>query len=91
MRYKIQVTENFRKNLKKLDKQYIRLINNWIIKNLLDIENPTVKGKALTGNLKGIWRYRIGDYRLIVEIEDDQLKIIAFEFAHRSSVYKFMK
>lgn len=88
MRYKIQVTENFRKNLKKLDKQSIRLINNWIIKNLLDIENPTVKGKALTGNLKGIWRYRIGDYRLFVKIENDKLIIFLIDVGHRKEIYK---
>lgn len=88
MRYKIQVTENFRKNLKKLDKQYIRLINNWIIKNLLDIENPTVKGKALTGNLKGIWRYRIGDYRLFAKIENDKLIIFLIDVGHRKEIYK---
>lgn len=88
MRYKIQVTENFRKNLKKLDKQSIRLINNWIIKNLLDIENPTVKGKALTGNLKGIWRYRIGDYRLFAKIENDKLIIFLIDVGHRKEIYK---
>ena len=88
MRYKIQVTENFRKNLKKLDKQSIRLINNWIIKNLLDIENPTVKGKALTGNLKGIWRYRIGDYRLFAKIENNKLIIFLIDVGHRKEIYK---
>lgn len=45
-------------------------------------------GKALTGNLKGIWRYRVGDYRIFAEFEDDELIVLIFEVAHRREVYK---
>ncbi|MCA5587154.1 type II toxin-antitoxin system RelE/ParE family toxin [Finegoldia magna] len=45
-------------------------------------------GKALVGDKSGYWRYRIGNYRLIAEIRDDELLIIAISFEHRSSVYK---
>ena len=91
MRYTLSYDERLKKKIKKLDNGTKVILKKWIEKNLMDCEEPRSKGKALRGTLSKYWRYRIGDYRLIVEIEDDQLKIIAFEFAHRSSVYKFMK
>ena len=45
-------------------------------------------GKALKGNLAGIWRYRVGDYRLFADIHDNVVTIEIFEIAHRSKIYK---
>ena len=50
-------------------------------------ENPRQHGKALVANRKGQWRYRIGDYRLIVEIEDEKIKILVLNVGHRRDVY----
>lgn len=86
--YKIIYTQEFEKNLKKLDRQIIRLIKNWIIKNIIATDNPRTKGKALTGNLKGIWRYRVGDYRIFAEIKDDILIIFLIDIGHRKEIYK---
>jgi len=88
MGYKVRFKNSAVKQLKKLDKQTARLIKNWVIKNLVDTEDPTQHGKALTGNLKGIWRYRVGDYRLFAEIEDKEVTIVIFEVAHRREIYK---
>ncbi|WP_456243022.1 type II toxin-antitoxin system RelE family toxin [Streptobacillus canis] len=88
MMYKVRFTENFEKELKKLDKSTLRVIKNWIIKNLIAVENPRQKGKALTGNLKGVWRYRVGDYRLFARIEDDILIVFLFDVGHRKNIYK---
>ena len=74
-------------DLKKLDKQTLKILFNWIEKNLNNTDDPRSKGKALVGNKKGYWRYRIGDYRLITRIEDDRLIIIAINFKHRREVY----
>ena len=74
-------------DLKKLDKQTLKILFNWIEKNLSNTDDPRSKGKALVGNKKGYWRYRIGDYRLITRIEDDRLIIIAINFKHRREVY----
>ena len=86
--YQVKILESVEKELKKMDKQTVRVIKNWIVKNLVDIEDPRVKGKALKGNLKGIWRYRIGDYRLFAKIEDDVMTIFLFDIGHRRDVYK---
>lgn len=86
--YQIKILKSVEKELRKLDKQTVRVIKNWIIKNLVDTNNPRKTGKALTGNLKGIWRYRIGDYRLFAKIEDEALVIFLFDIGHRRDVYK---
>ncbi|MDV0824807.1 type II toxin-antitoxin system RelE family toxin [Klebsiella quasipneumoniae] len=51
------------------------------------LEDPRDAGKALTGNLRTYWRYRVGDYRVICEIRDAELVIVAVEIGHRSEVY----
>ena len=86
--YKVEFTESAVKQLKKLDKQTVRVIKNWVIKNLVNTPDPRLHGKALKGNLKGIWRYRVGDYRLFAEIRDNELIIFLFEVAHRREIYK---
>lgn len=86
--YKVEFTESALKQLKKIDKQAVRIIKNWVVKNLVNCENPKNHGKALTGNLKGIWRYRVGDYRLFANIHDEIITIIIFEIGHRREIYK---
>lgn len=86
--YKVEILESVYKKLSKMDKQTVRVIKNWVIKNLVTIEDPRTKGKALKGNLKGIWRYRVGDYRLFAKIEDDKMIIFIIDLGHRKEVYK---
>lgn len=88
MRYRIETTARFDKEFKKLDQYTKRMIKAWIEKNLVDCENPRQHGKGLVANRSGQWRYRIGDYRLICEIEDDKLVILALSIGHRSDIYK---
>ncbi|MGN1131480.1 MAG: type II toxin-antitoxin system RelE/ParE family toxin, partial [Ruminococcus sp.] len=76
MKYKVEYTKQAVKQLKKLDKPTASLILGWIEKNLVNCENPRQHGKGLTANHKGKWRYRIGDYRLIANIEDDKILIL---------------
>ncbi len=88
MQYKVEYTQRAVKQLKKLDKHTRKLILSWIGKNLVGCTNPRVHGKGLTANKSGQWRYRIGDYRVICEIQDDELIVLALEIGHRSQVYK---
>lgn len=87
MSYTIRTTPRFDKSFKKLDRYTQRIIKSWIEKNLLDCENPRAHGKSLTANRSGQWRYRIGDYRLICHIDDDELIILALNVGHRRTVY----
>lgn len=88
MRYSIETTARFDKEFKKLDKYTQRMIKGWINKNLVGIENPRQFGKGLTSNRSGQWRYRIGDYRLICQIDDNRLVILALSVGHRREVYE---
>ena len=88
MRYSVEYTPKAVKELKKLDKQTRALIFGWIEKNLVNCENPRQHGKGLTANRSGQWRYRIGDYRLIAEIQDDKVIILVLTVGHRREVYE---
>lgn len=89
MIYEISTTEKFDKAFKKLDRQTQRIIKAWIEKNLIDCENPRIHGKALTANRSGQWRYRVGDYRILAEIQDDKLVLIFIDVGHRKDIYLF--
>ena len=86
--YSVEYTERAIKELKKLDRYTRQMIYSWIGKNLVGCENPRKQGKGLTANRSGQWRYRIGDYRLICEIKDNELVILALSVGHRREVYK---
>ena len=86
--YEVIFTDSALKELKKLDKPVERVIKNWVVKTLVDCVDLRMHGKPLKGNLKGGWRYRVGDYRLFADIQDDKLVIFLFEVAHRKEIYK---
>ena len=87
MTYKVEYTEQAIKELRKIDKHTQFFILAWIEKNLVDCENPQQHGKGLTANRSGEWHYRVGDYRIIAEIEDDKVIILVLTVGHRREVY----
>ncbi len=88
MRYKLKFTEKAIKQLKKLDKLTATLIVGWLEKNIENCENPRQRGKGLIENRSGQWRYRIGDYRVICEINDREIIVLVLEIGHRNNIYK---
>ena len=88
MIYHVKFTEQARKTLSKMDKHTQAFIISWIRKNLEGCENPRQHGKSLVANRSGQWRYRVGDYRLIAEIMDNELVILMVNFGHRRDIYK---
>ena len=87
MSWHVEFTKDAVKKLKKLDKPTAALILGWVRKNLEGCENPRVHGKGLTANRSGQWRYRIGDYRLIAQIDDARVLILIIDAAHRREIY----
>lgn len=87
MSYKIITTDKFDKTFKKLDRQTQSLIKGWIEKNLIGTSDPRQHGKGLTSNRGGEWRYRIGKYRILAEIRENELVLVFVDIAHRSKVY----
>lgn len=88
MTYQLRFTPKFEKEFRKLDKYTRLMIQSWIKKNLMDCDNPRKTGKALKGTYEGLWRYRIGDYRIICGIQDQELVILALSVGHRKNIYK---
>lgn len=84
--YEVKYSERAIRELKKLDKYTRQMIYSWIGKNLVGCENPRQRGKGLAANRSGQWRYRIGDYRLICQINDNELVILALSVGHRRTV-----
>jgi mRNA interferase RelE/StbE len=86
--YKVRLEKDAQKSLKKMDQNDSKIIMAWISKNLANSENPYIHGKSLQGNLKGKWRYRVGDYRLIANIDDENIIILVLVIGHRREIYK---
>ena len=87
MTFEVELTEQAIKELKKMDKHDAALITGWIRKNLQGCSNPRQHGKALTANHSGEWRYRVGNYRLLAEIQDEKVIILILTIGHRSKIY----
>ena len=75
------------KGLAKLDRPTRDRIQDYM-DDVARLRNPRSRGKALTANLAGLWRYRVGDYRIVCDIEDGELVVLVVDVAHRSRVYK---
>ena len=86
--FRVVLSDQARKQLKKLDRHVSSLILGWIRKNLEGCENPRSLGKALTADKAGAWRYRVGDYRIICEIHDNEVIILVLSVGHRREVYR---
>lgn len=76
------------RQLSKLDPGVRRVIVAWLNKNIDGCDNPRVQGKGLTAGLSDQWRYRIGDYRVLCEIRDAELIVLAIEIGHRRDIYR---
>ncbi len=85
--YKAEYAPPAIKQLKKMGKHISALIIGWIEKNLVGCENPRQYGKGLVANRSGEWQYRIGDYRILADIQDDKLVILIITVGHRREVY----
>lgn len=64
------------------------MIFSWIEKNLDKCNNPYFQGKTLKGKLNRYWRYRVGNYRIISVIKNDELIILIIEIGHQREIYK---
>ncbi len=87
MKWTVTVGNKALKNLQKLSKPVKDQIDAFILK-LESLENPRILGKSLQGNLNDYWCYRVGDYRLICEIKDNQLVVLVVAIGHRREIYR---
>ncbi len=88
MTWKVEFDNRARKELRKLDKQAQDRILKWLRETLATEEDPRRTGKSLRGRMKGLWRYRVGDYRIISQIQDENILILVVRIGHRRDIYE---
>ena len=84
---KVDYSSNAKKQLKKLDRQIQSRIVDYM-DEVGALQDPRTRGKSLASNLAGLWRYRVGDYRVICNIVDNELLILAVDIGHRREIYR---
>ncbi|QJU52789.1 type II toxin-antitoxin system RelE/ParE family toxin [Herbiconiux sp. KACC 21604] len=85
-RWKVETSPEFDKAFRKLDRAVAKRVLVYL-DGLLELDDPRSRGKRLSGDLGDFWRYRIGDYRLVVRVRDQQLIVVAVQIGHRSRIY----
>lgn len=86
--YRVELSKEALKQLKKLDKHTAAMITGWLRKNLEGCTDPRAKGKGRMANRSGQWRYRVGDYRILAEIQEERIVILVFGIGHRKDIYE---
>lgn len=78
-----RISERALKQLKKLDKQVAKHLDE----RITGADNPRRWGKQLKGEMDGIWRYRVGDYRVLCQLQDGICMVLVVDVDHRKDVY----
>lgn len=89
MAWLIEFEKEAEKELKKLDKQVARRIVKFLRQRVAALDNPRSIGEALTGSTLGdYWKYRVGDYRIIADIQDDRVRVLVLRLGNRREIYR---
>ena len=91
MAWRIELAGRARQQLRKLDREHARSIAQFLTTRLAALDDPRHTGAALQhGSGTAFWRYRVGDFRLIVRIEDDILRVLVIRIAHQREAYRHL-
>jgi mRNA interferase RelE/StbE len=85
--WKIEFDRDVEKDLRKLGHTAQKRVLKFLKEKIAPLEDPRSSGKPLTGDLNGFWRYRVGNYRIIVKFEDTALIVLVVLVGHRKSIY----
>ena len=85
--WRIEFDNDAARDLRKLGAEPQRLILRYLRQRIATTEDPRRFGRPLTGDLKGLWRYRVGDYRIVAAIEESQFVVLVVTIGHRREVY----
>lgn len=88
MGWRIEFTAEARKRLRKIDRGDAKRIRDYLRRRVEVLENPRQLGKALKGRFSELWRYRVGEYRVICELQDRKLVILVLRIGHHKNVYR---
>jgi len=84
----VEISDLAEKQLRRLDRPVQKRLLDWLDDRLEGCKNPRHFGEALRGDLSGLWRYRVGDYRIICQLHDDRLVVLTLAIGHRREVYR---
>jgi mRNA interferase RelE/StbE len=85
----VEFDEDAEKQLRKINKQDAHRVRNFLQERIARADSPRLLGKALVGpKYKNLWRYRVGDYRIICNLQDNKLVILVIEIGHRREIYR---
>ena len=89
MAWSIELGPRAQRQLKQLDQQIARSLSRFLYERIASLENPRSIGEALKGTEFGdLWKYRVGDYRIIASIEDKLVRILVVRIGNRREVYR---
>lgn len=87
MAWSVEVSPSAERQLQKLDRSTASRITKYLAALVADCSDPRQRGKGLIANLSGLWRYRVGDFRVLCRLEDQRLVVLVVAVAHRGDVY----
>lgn len=85
-RWRVETTASFDRDFRKLDRAMQKRVLAYLL-DVAELDDPRQRGKGLTGNHTGQWRYRVGDYRVLAVIDDNALIVLALNVGNRSRIY----
>jgi len=85
--WRIEFSPAASREIRKLDRELQRRVLAYLEALIADCDNPRQRGKGLTSQRSGFWRYRVGDLRVICKIQDHELIVLVVTVSHRSSAY----
>ena len=88
MGWTVEISDFAERQLRRLDRPVQRRLLDWLEDRIEGCKNPRHFGEPLKGDRAGFWRYRIGDYRVICDIREDKLVVLAVAIGHRRQIYK---
>ncbi len=88
MAWTIEITRTAEKQIAKLHRQAQQAIVRFLRERLAGTDNPRQWGRPLQGEKRGLWRYRVGDYRLICDIQDERITVMVLQVGNRKDVYR---
>ncbi len=88
MGWKVEISDVAERQLRKLDRPTQERILSWLFDRIEGCKNPRHFGEPLRGDLAGSWRYRVGAYRVLCEIQDEKVLVLVLAVGHRREIYK---
>ena len=88
MAWNVELIDTAKRQLAKLDRKWQATILDYLEDEIAPLDDPRSRGKPLAGDRRGLWRYRVGDYRILCELRDNELIVLVVAIGHRRQVYR---